>query len=101
VRRRYYRQAKAHLLLNEPSQAAEVLITALRCLTLAEDKGLNDTLLLEVYGGLPDTEPALRAFCQKVFNGDTAGLMELRRRVEAHVKKVLGEEESVDSLLKE
>ncbi|CAL1709540.1 unnamed protein product [Somion occarium] len=67
----YYRAAKAHQLLAQNDKAIEVLISALRNPELASDKGLNDALI-ETYGGLPNTDEELRAFCATNFKESTS-----------------------------
>ncbi|KAI0753222.1 hypothetical protein C8Q80DRAFT_500959 [Daedaleopsis nitida] len=98
----YYRKAKAQQLLAQSSEAIDTLTAALSRASLSSEKGLNDALV-EIYGGFPDTESDLRAFCLDKFkneNGDKRArdLVEFRRRADVQLKKVLGPDASVERL---
>ncbi|KAI0795564.1 hypothetical protein C8Q75DRAFT_803434 [Abortiporus biennis] len=77
----YYRQAKALELLGNIEESINVLADALSKPQLAEDSGLNDTLI-ELYGGVPDEERDLRQFCLKVFGKDESAKVQRPRRVQ-------------------
>ncbi|KAL4247543.1 hypothetical protein ABKN59_007345 [Abortiporus biennis] len=77
----YYRQAKALELLGNIEESINVLADALSKPQLAEDSGLNDTLI-ELYGGVPDEERDLRQFCLKVFGKDESAKVQRPRRIQ-------------------
>ncbi|TFY57948.1 hypothetical protein EVJ58_g6718 [Rhodofomes roseus] len=98
----YYRQAKAHQLLDAREKSIDVLTSALKRPSLASDKGLVDTLV-DAYGGFPDSVDELRTLCHRLFIDDDGDLRardirEFVRRADVHVKKVLGPEFSVTAV---
>ncbi|KAI0357870.1 hypothetical protein OH77DRAFT_1422004 [Trametes cingulata] len=98
----YYRKAKAHQLLEEPSQAIDTLCEALGKQSLSSEKGLVDTLV-ELYGGFPTEAEELRKFCLDKFKDESGDkrarhITEFRRRAEEHIKRVFGPEATIDGL---
>ncbi|KAH9831777.1 uncharacterized protein C8Q71DRAFT_780277 [Rhodofomes roseus] len=98
----YYRQAKAHQLLDAREKSIDVLTSALKRPSLASDKGLVDTLV-DAYGGFPDSADELRTLCHRLFIDDDGDLRardirEFVRRADVHVKKILGPEFSVTAV---
>lgn len=98
----YYRQAKAHQLLDARESSINVLTAALKRASLASDKGLNDALV-DAYGGFPQSPDELRVLCRRLFvdkDGDLRArdIKEFVRRADAHVKKTLGPEFSATTV---
>ncbi|KAK7683725.1 hypothetical protein QCA50_013101 [Cerrena zonata] len=98
----YYRAAKAHQLLSENTRAIQIIVSGLTRKDLENNSGLIDGLI-EIYGGIPDTENELRDFCTKVFKNPTTGnevkkLAGFCTRVSKKIHTVIGPDETIDSI---